>query len=228
MYKYFFSTLAFSYSLCSIIILPFKSTKNIQKKDNESFLTIFTPQNYITQISIGTPTQEINIHLTLRDYRFYIANDICYNDSISYYNYSNSSSFNSIYSAESPFDDLADASLASDKVSFYNDINFNNNLTIEKFKFYFYQTYKFKENTKIFCGVIGLSINREDYNLNYYDDSYYLERRPLRRRGVGLRNAGGAGPRGRRLPGIAFSPLKWYNSHCEKDLAQVEVQTGPA
>ena len=174
LYKYFYSTFIFSYSLCNIIILPFKNTRNIDINDNESLLNKFIGQNYITRISIGTPAQEMNIHLTLRDYRFYIANNICYNNSISYYNYSNSSSFNSLYPAESAFDDLADASLASDKVSFYNDINLNSNLTIEQLKFYFYQTYKFKENTKIFCGIIGLSINRENYDLDYYDENDYL------------------------------------------------------
>ena len=171
----FILTLFFSYSLDNIIIFPFKNTRTFENNVNENnFFFNFIPQNYITEISIGTPSQEMNIQLTLRDYRFYIANNICYNNSISYYNYSQSSSFNHISPATSPFDDLADASFVSDKVSFYNDINLNKNISIEKFKFYFYQTYRFKENTKIFCGVIGLSINRENYDLDYFDDDYYL------------------------------------------------------
>ena len=171
----FILTLFFSYSLDNIIIFPFKNTRTFENNVNENnFFFNFIPQNYITEISIGTPSQEMNIQLTLRDYIFYIANNICYNNSISYYNYSQSSSFNHISPATSPFDDLADASFVSDKVSFYNDINLNKNISIEKFKFYFYQTYRFKENTKIFCGVIGLSINRENYDLDYFDGDYYL------------------------------------------------------
>ena len=173
-YKYSYFIILFSYSLCYIIVFPFKDNNIYEINGSESFFQQFTPKNYISKISIGSPPQEINIHLTPNDYRFYIANDICYNNSISFYNYSQSSSFNKILPAISPFDDLADASFVEEKVSFYDDINLSTSLIIEQFKFYFYKKYIFKENSNIFCGIIGLAINRENLELDYYDDNDYL------------------------------------------------------
>lgn len=174
LYRFYFLILLFSYSLSYIIVLPFNNINSYEKNNTENYLNEFTQQKYITSVSIGTPPQTININLLTNDYRFYIANEICYENSISFYNYSESSTFKTILPASSPFDDLADASTANDKVSFYDNINLTTNKTTDDFFFFFYKKYRFKENSNIYCGVIGLSINRENLDLDYLDDDDYL------------------------------------------------------
>ena len=173
-YKYFISILLFSYSLCYIIILPFNNINSYENNKTDNFLNKFIQQKYITSVSIGTPPQTININLLTNDYRFYIANDICYENSKSFYNYSESSTFKTILPAVSPFDDLADGSTCNEKISFYDNINLTTNKTTDKLFFFFFQKYRFKENSNIYCGVIGLSINWENLDLDYLDEDDYL------------------------------------------------------
>ena len=172
--KYIFTIIFLRFSLCNIIVFPFKYINELENNNKNSFLNHFIQKKFITELEIGTPFQKININLNTNDYRFYIANNICYNSSISFFNYSNSLSFKSGLPAVSPFDNLEDASLVEETISLYNNINLDKNITIDKFKFYFYKQYKFKENSDIFCGNIGLSINLEILDLDYYDEDYYL------------------------------------------------------
>ena len=173
-YRYYILIILFSYSFSYIIIFPFNNIKSYENISTENYLNKFTSQKYITSVSIGTPPQTINFNLLTNEYRFYIANDICYEDSISFYNYSESSTFKTILPAVSPFDDLADASTANEQVSFYDNINLTTNKTTNKLFFFFYKKNRFKENSNIYCGVIGLSINKENLDLYYLDEDDYL------------------------------------------------------
>ena len=169
-YKYFLLIFIIKYLFC-YIVFPFK---NINENNNENFLNNYLPQNIITDLEIGNPSKKININISPTDYRFYIANNNCYNNSISYYYYSNSSSFNIVLPAISPFDDLENGFFAYDKVKLYNDINLSEEITIDEFRFHIFEKYRFRKNSNIFCGNLGLSINFENLKLDYYDEDDYL------------------------------------------------------
>ena len=174
LFNYYCPLILLSATLCNIIVFPFHYINISDKNDKESFINTFVSQNIFTEVSIGTPAQKIIFNLSLKDYRFYIANNKCHNESISFYNYKNSSTYARILPSVSPFDDLSDASLVNDRISFYNDINLNSNETIDKFRFNFFRQYEFWENTNIYCGNLGLSINLENLDIEYLDEDDYM------------------------------------------------------
>ena len=154
LYKFYFSILLFSYSLSYIIVLPFNNINLYEKTNTENHFDEFGQQKYITSVSIGTPPQRININLLTNDYRFYIANDICYENSISFYNYSESSTFKTKLPASSPFNDLPDASTVNDQVSFYDNINLITNKTTDEFFFFFFKNIDLMKIVVIFIVVL--------------------------------------------------------------------------
>ena len=169
-YIYLIFIILFEYSNFEIIVLPFK---NSNSNDKNNFLKNFIKKDFITDIYIGTPPQIININIAPKDYRFYIGNNICFQNSSSFYNYSKSLSYEEITPGYSPFEYFVDCCYAYDKISLYNNINLTKNISIDKFQFFFAKKNKLNENSKIFCGSLGISNNVEDIN-DYYDENFFI------------------------------------------------------
>ena len=150
-----------------IIVLPFKS--NINKNTLQEIIDwdqFFSNEIY-TEVSIGNPSQSLNIYINSDSYIFYISPTLCYENSPSFYNYSKSDSFHMITRGfeEDRFDELGEGFYASDTLSFYNSTDLQTNITKKVFEF-FYSTYFSNKKINEACGIAGLGLKPRytDYN----------------------------------------------------------------
>ena len=121
-----------------------------------------------TEVSIGSPPQNLNININPDNFIFYISPDICYDFSPSYYNYSNSKSFFLISAGpeEDGFYELGGGTYARDSFSFFNSTDLKNNMT-NIFLEFFYASYLSFQKYHQICGVLGLGLKKRIDNYDF-------------------------------------------------------------
>ena len=145
---------------CNIIVLPFRSTNNAK----DIYKNFFVKELY-TEVSIGSPPQNLNININPDNFIFYISPDICYDYSPSYYNYSNSKSFFLISAGpeEDGFYSLGGGTYARDLFSFFNSTDLKNNISNIMLEFFYSSYLSFQKYNQI-CGVLGLGLKKRNGN----------------------------------------------------------------
>ena len=148
---------------CNIIVLPFRSTNNSKDIYNNCFI-----KELYTEVSIGSPPQNLNLNINPDNFIFYISPDICYDFSPSYYNYSNSKSFFLISAGpeEDGFYELGGGTYARESFSFFNSIDLKNNIT-NVFLEFFYASYLSYQKYNQICGVLGLGLKKRIENYGF-------------------------------------------------------------
>ncbi len=132
---------------CNIVVFPFRSVNN-----SDSIYNNFFEKELYTEISIGSPPQKININININNFNSYIGPNICYKNSISYYNYSNSKYFFLTPSVleEDGFYQLGDAAYVREMFSFYNCTDLKNNVTNIILEFLYKNFYSYKKNIEVY------------------------------------------------------------------------------
>ena len=131
------------------------------------FIKYYFKNEIYTNAFIGNPTQQIILNINMKDYLFYIAKGSCYDNSLSFYNYNKSNSFNRLSDFTYSYRNLIDAIYATESFQFYNEINLNNNQTFKNLSLIL-GALKEKSNTSYdYCGSIGLAIETASLNLTY-------------------------------------------------------------
>ena len=148
---------------CNIIVLPFRSTNDAKNIYDNCFM-----KELYTEVSIGSPPQNLNININQDNFIFYISPDICYEHSPSYYNYSNSKSFYLISPGpeEDGFYELGGGTYARDSFSFFNSTDLKSNITNIKLDF-FYSSYLSYQKYHQICGVLGLGLKKRKANNDF-------------------------------------------------------------
>ena len=175
MNKYILSILFFIYN-CNIIVLPFRSVN----KEKDFYKNCFMKELY-TEVSIGSPPQNLNINLNPdNNFIFYISPDICYEQSPSYYNYSNSKTFFLISAGpeEDGFYELGGGTYARELFSFYNSTDLKNNVTNIMLEFFYSSYLSFQKNNQV-CGLLGLGLRKRMDNYNFDTFLSTLKRKKL-------------------------------------------------
>ena len=148
---------------CNIIVLPFRSTNN----SKDIYKNCFMKELY-TEVSIGSPPQNLNININPDNFIFYISPDICYDFSPSYYNYSNSQSFFLISAGpeEDGFYELGGGTYARESFSFFNSTDLKNNITNIFLEFFYASYLSFPKYNQI-CGTLGLGMKKRNENFGF-------------------------------------------------------------
>ena len=160
---------------CNIVVFPFRSVNNADNIYNNFF-----EKELYTEISIGSPPQKININININNFNSYIGPNICYKNSISYYNYSNSKYFFLTPSVleEDGFYQLGDAAYVKEMFSFYNCTDLKNNVTNIILEFLYKNFYSYQKNIEV-CGILGLGIKKRNDEPGFESFVSVLKKRKL-------------------------------------------------
>jgi len=174
MNKFFLHILFLIYN-CKIIVFPFRSVNNINNIYNNYF-----EKKLYTEVSIGSPPQNIIVNIEQNNFISYISPNICYKNSPSYYNFSNSKYFLVIPSIleEDGFYNLGDGAFVKEMFSFYNSTNLKNNSTNIILEIFFKSYYTYKKNSKL-CGVLGLGLKKRNDDPGFESFSNVLKKQKL-------------------------------------------------
>lgn len=155
--------LLFDIYICNIIVLPFRASNTSKNVFDNCFY-----KELYTEVSIGSPPQNLNININPDNFIFYISPDICYENSPSYYNYSNSKSFLLISAGpeEDGFYELGGGTYARDSFSFFNSTDLKNNISNIYLEF-FYASYLSYQKYNQICGVLGLGLRKRMANFDF-------------------------------------------------------------
>lgn len=177
----FFVELLLIQSMLGLIVIPFRNNIFLSSKDNEQneqFWRKFYDKEIFTEIEVGNPPQTVNFNIVPDDYVFLIANNICYEKSPSFYNYSQSLSFKKSYDYSYQYKGTTEGMFSYEMFNFYNSIDLKSNVTINELYFYLGLKNRIAKKESNYCGVIGLSWrdlsinNDEDYNDGFLLSSF--------------------------------------------------------
>ena len=167
------------------IVLPFKSTKIPFKESNnistiENFLSQIDTNQLYTTLSFGSPSKNIDFYLSMDQLAFSILSNNCIKGSYSSYDPSLSNTFINQTAHNYTLGPISKASLATDKCTFYNNMNLSQNISFDALKFLLGnnsspKTGKENIDSQRLCGIIGLM--RYSYNtfLTMNNFIYYLK-----------------------------------------------------
>jgi len=183
-FYFLFILIIFKNSNC-YIVLPFKFTNiPFQEPINNSFSII---ENFLSQIninqlyatlSLGNPSRNIDLYLSMEQVYFSVLHNNCLKGSNSSYNPSLSDTFKN----ETPYNislgSWGKACKATENCSLYNDLYLSKTISLESLEFiYGNNTSTKNENFEInkLCGNIGLMKNSFNIFLSSNNFIYYLK-----------------------------------------------------
>ena len=165
--KYFFFLFIIIFKISNnYIILPFNSDKSNIKKDileNKEELGFFLREDKLfTLLSFGNDI--IEFYLNNNFFNFFLGNGLCRNNTLSTYQPSNSNYYNNITDFIYKIGYVVNASYSYDKCSIFNNIQLNENITINNLLFLYGVNTYIKEiiNMDQICGYIGLQLEYKD------------------------------------------------------------------
>ena len=155
------------------LVFPIKTNiKSIPKYEqimfnSTHFIKYYFKNEIYTEVLVGNPTQRIILNINMNDYLFYIAKGSCYENSLSFYNYNKSTSFERLTDFTYKYKNLIEAIYAKESFQFYNEINLSSNQTFKNLTLIL-GTKNDKSNSSYdYCGSIGLATETASLNLTY-------------------------------------------------------------
>lgn len=163
------------------IVLPFKITNIPFQETNDSIIENFLSQININQlyttISFGNPPKNIDFYLSMEQLVFSVLSNNCIKGSESSYDPTLSSTFQNQTLYNISAGHIRKACLATEKCSFYNDLNLSKNSSFDTFLFLLGNNSSPKNtiDSDRLCGTIGLM--RYSYNTILTNNHfiYYLK-----------------------------------------------------
>ena len=159
------------------VVLPFNiAQKSINTSlDIKNQMELYLERNdIISTISFGEDKKGLELYLSLNEYAFFLSNDACLQNTNSSYNPFLSNSFQNTTDYIDLFHTIKKYCRAIEKCSFYNDINLNNNISINNLSFLFgVNSYSGNlGNSSKICGNLGLQIGNK--NGNQFRNDYFV------------------------------------------------------
>ena len=155
--------------ISKIVVIPFRT--NITENKINNISQKFLQKSLYTENLIGTPSQVININIIQNEFNFYLGEDTCNKIPITYYQCSNSSTYNT-KSGEIIDQDYGQGFISQEFFSFYNLINLKSNITSSNMTFFFSKNYKVTEPQQV-CAILGLRL-KEKY-VDYQTTNSFIE-----------------------------------------------------
>ena len=163
------------------IVLPFNSDKTKRKNDfnqysvNKDIEFFIDKDKLFTLFHLGNGI--IELYLSNDYFNFFLGNGLCRNNSISTYNPLNSKLFKNLTDYIYRVSYIQNASFSSDKCLLFNDLELNNNISLNNLSFlYGYKLIKELTNMRQICGYIGLKTESGDESLKDYNFIKILKR----------------------------------------------------
>ena len=163
------------YHCYSYAVFPFKSfnkckeNQNIKLDNKNKASNLFIHNcltNYIyTELNIGVPQQTINTFFSMKGSSFYIFEDFCPQELMTFYNYNKSGTFINSSFCTNNFNNIETICNIKEKISFYNDINLLTNSSLNEMEMGFGRglpSYIKNNSTNNVCGYIGFSLMNKD------------------------------------------------------------------
>lgn len=154
----------------SEVIFPFYYHKYNSIKENSISLDSISGKDYLktfytkmtTSINVGTPSQMLDLYISMDDKYTYIGKGYCESSSLSSYRPEKSNSYSNNSWYDYPFGDLRNMTIGKDKCSIYDDFYLKSNLTIDNLQLLYGSLINsdFNNNKDIqICGILGLKLN---------------------------------------------------------------------
>ena len=148
------------------IVYPIKSDLPLDKIEN--FLSF---NSSYTTLEMGRPLQKVDFYFSTNHSKMYITNIDCKKTNLFNSELSSSLLIIGEPNLEDPFNS---AIIASDAISFFNNINLTEKIEFEEY-YLFYEVDIYKDQTYL-CGNIGLSIMKYESIIDLADElDYYLK-----------------------------------------------------
>ena len=163
----------FSYNY---IVLPFNSENNNNIQINitlEEEIKYFLQQDKLyTLLSYGDSVVEL--YFSIKMYYFVLGKGLCRKNTFSDYSIMKSKTFKNISFCDNNVDSITNAFYSTDKISLFNNIQLDKNVTLNNYKFLLGVNRYIKEIYDInkICGYIGLQIEYNANDISYNDYNF--------------------------------------------------------